>query len=304
MAPIDLSTRLGPVTLSSPLVGASGTIGAVVDFDEVADLSAYGAAVAKSVSLHPWPGNPPPRLAPAGAGVLNSIGIQNPGIEAWIEQVMPRISSIRVPVWGSAVGHTPEEFAAVAGRMAGAGVPVIELNLSCPNLRDGQIFALEAKAAAEVVAAVREMVRLPLGAKLSPNAADIAEVASACAHAGADWVVLTNTIMGSGIDISTRRPLVSGISGGYSGSPLKPIALRCVVEVSGVVPGLPIIGCGGVSTGSDVIEYLMAGASAVGLGTIHFAEPKAARRILREFEQGCRRLGVVKVSELVGTMQR
>jgi dihydroorotate dehydrogenase (NAD+) catalytic subunit len=188
--------------------------------------------------------------------------------------------------------------------MAGAGVPVIELNLSCPNLRDGQIFALEAKAAAEVVAAVREAVRVPLGAKLSPNAADIAEVASACAHAGADWVVLTNTIMGSGIDIATRRPLVSGVSGGYSGPPLKPIAIRCVIEVSRAVPGLPIIGCGGVSTGSDVIEYLMAGASAVGLGTVHFAEPKAGKRILGEFEQGCRHLGAATASELIGTMEK
>jgi dihydroorotate dehydrogenase (NAD+) catalytic subunit len=279
-------------------------MGAVVDFDEVADLSVYGAAVAKSVSLDPWPGNPPPRLSPAGAGMLNSIGIQNPGVEAWIEKVTPRLSSLPVPVWGSAVGHTPEEFAAVAERMAGAGLPVIELNLSCPNIRDGRIFALEAEPAAEVVRAVRDRVRVPLGAKLSPNAADIAEVASACADAGVDWVVLTNTILGSGIDIATRRVFVSGISGGYSGPPLKPIAMRCVIEVSGAVPGLPIIGCGGVSTGSDVIEYLLAGASAVGLGTVHFAEPKAGTRILREFERGCKRLGVGGASELIGAMQR
>lgn len=295
----DLTTSLGSVRLRSPLVAASGTVGSVVEFAEVADLSVYGAAVAKSVSDVPWEGRPAPRLAPAGVGMLNGIGIQNPGIEAWVRDVAVGLAGIGVPVWGSAVGATVDAFVAVAVAMQAAGLPVVEVNLSCPNL-DGHLFALDARASAEVVRAVSEAVQVPIAAKLSPNATDIVAVAAACADAGAEWVVLTNTVWGAGIDIDRRRPLLSGVVGGYSGIPLKPIAMRCVIEVHRAIPDLPILGLGGVVSGRDVIEYVMAGASAVGVGTVHFAEPRAAGRILDETDRMLRRMGEARLSDLIG----
>jgi dihydroorotate dehydrogenase (NAD+) catalytic subunit len=285
--------------LRTPLIAASGTVGSVVETVGVADLRAYGAAVAKSVSPEPWTGRPSPRVAPSGVGMLNGIGIQNPGIDRWRNDFGPVLSKLPVPIWGSAVGHTVEDFTRVAEGLAAVGVQAIEINLSCPNL-DGQLIALDPLLSAKVTAAVKSAVDLPVGAKLSPNAADIASVALACADAGADWVVLTNTIWGAGIDIETRRPLLSGVIGGYSGPPLKPIALRCVIEVHRARPELPIVGCGGVVSGADVIEYLLAGASAVGLGTVHFAEPRAARRILRELRRLCQRFRVARIEDLVG----
>lgn len=280
-----LTAHLGPVTLRTPLVAASGTVGSVTDVAGTIDFRPYGAAVAKSVSEDPWPGRPPPRLAPVGIGMLNAIGIQNPGIERWRRRVGPEIPRMRVPVWGSAVGHTPGEFARVAAGLTEAGVAAVEINLSCPNLEDGVLWALHPASAARVVAAVRRATALPLGAKLSPDADDIVAVASACLEAGADWLVLTNTARGAAVDPTTGASRLSGPGGGYSGPGLKPIALRCVVEVHRALPEAPILGLGGVATGADVLEYLRAGASAVGLGTIHFAEPRAGRRILRELRR-------------------
>jgi dihydroorotate dehydrogenase (NAD+) catalytic subunit len=296
---IELATRLGPLTLRTPLIAASGTVGSVVEMDGVADLTAYGAAVAKSVSVEPWSGRPAPRVAPAGIGMLNGIGIQNPGIDHWRQDHESKLKDLPVPVWGSAVGHTAEDFARVAEGLAAAGVAAIEINLSCPNL-DGHLIALDPSLSAKVTSAVKSAVDVPVGAKLSPNAIDIASVAAACAEAGADWVVLTNTVWGAGIDIKTRRPVLSGVVGGYSGPPLKPIAMRCVIEVHRAMPDLPIVGCGGVVSGTDVVEYLLAGASAVGIGTVHFAEPRAGLRILREVERLCRRMNVAHLGDLIG----
>jgi dihydroorotate dehydrogenase (NAD+) catalytic subunit len=291
-APTDHATRLGPVTLATPLVAASGTVGSVVDFAAVGAMEAYGAAVAKSVSDEPWSGRPAPRLAPTEAGMLNGIGIQNPGIAAWVEEVGRRIERVGVPVWGSAVGHTAQ-----------AGVAAVEVNLSCPNLDRGRMFALDPEPAAEVVAAVRGATSRPIGAKLSPNADDVVAVATAVAAAGADWVVLTNTVWGMAIDVHDRRPVLSGAVGGYSGRAIKPISLRCVWEVAHALPGLPIVGCGGVATGFDVVEYLLAGANAVAIGTAHFAEPRAGRRILAEVDEYCLTHGVGRVADLVGAAE-
>jgi dihydroorotate dehydrogenase (NAD+) catalytic subunit len=299
---MDLSTRLGPLAMRSPLVAASGTVGSVVEFAEVADLGAYGAAVAKSVSGEPWEGRPAPRLAPAGTGMLNGIGIQNPGIDRWVAETGPQLAGLGVPVWGSAVGETPEEFARVAAGLAGAGVSAVEVNLSCPNLH-GRMFALDPAASAEVVDAVRRAVRVPVGAKLSPNSPDVAEVAGAAAGAGADFVVVGNTVWGAAIDPVTRRPALSGVIGGYSGAPIKPIALRCVIEVRRAHPDLPIVGCGGVRRGADVVEFLLAGASAVAVGTAHFAAPRSGRRILAELHRFGRRHGAGSVGDLVGRME-
>ncbi len=296
----DVTTVLGPVTLRSPLIAASGTVGAVFDFARVGSLSSYGAAVAKSVSDEPWPGRPPPRVGSAGQGMLNGIGIQNPGIDSWAEAAGARIRDLDVPVWGSAVGGSAAAFARVAEGLERAGVGAVEVNLSCPNLESGTMFSLDPRETGRVVAAVRAAVEVPIGAKLSPNASDIVGVAQAAAEAGADWLVLTNTIWGAAIDVETRRPRLSAVVGGYSGKPLKPISLRCVWDVSRALPDVPIVGCGGVTTGADVVEYLLAGAQAVAVGTAHFAEPRAGKRILREFRRYCDRHDVRTVAELVG----
>ena len=299
----DLSVTLGPVALRSPLIAASGTVGSVVDFAGVSDLGRYGALVAKSVALEPWLGNQPPRMAPAGIGMLNSIGIQNPGIDAWVDEVGPGISQLEAPLWGSAVGHRPEEFAKVAIGLQNAGVAAVEVNLSCPNLDGQSLIALDPIESSAVVAAVRNVVDVPIGAKLSPNAQDIASIALAVRDAGADWVVLTNTAWGARINIETRRPALSAYQGGYSGPPLKPIAMRCVAEVASRVEGLPIVGCGGISSGEDVVEFLMAGASAVQIGSVHFAEPRAAIRIESELKKWCRRHQVDQVRSLTASVQ-
>lgn len=295
-----LAASLGPLQLATPLVAASGTIGSVVEFVDVTDLSAYGAATAKSVSPVPWPGRPAPRVAPTEAGMLNAIGIQNPGIDAWLTEIGPRLPELGVAVIGSAVGYTVAEYVEVATKMAGANVAAIEVNLSCPNLEGKGMFALDADATAEVMRSVRAVVGLPLGAKLSPNALDLGEIASAAAESGADWVTVANTVWGAAIDIEKRRPKISAGIGGYSGAAIKPIAIRCVLEVRQANPGLPILGLGGVQNGDDVIEFIMAGASAVGIGTAHFGSPKIGRRVLRQVERWCEKHGVVDVRDLIG----
>ena len=191
----------------------------------------------------------------------------------------------------------------VAAGLESCGSTAVEINLSCPNLAGDQIYALDAGATARVVGIVRSAVDVPIGAKLSPNAPDVVTIAEAAMGAGADWLVLTNTVWGAGIDIETRRPLLSGGVGGYSGIPVKPIALRCVWEVAQALPGTPIVGCGGVAGGEDVVEYLLAGASAVALGSVHFAEPRAATRVLKELVRTMERLGVLAVGDLVGAAE-
>lgn len=300
---MDLGTTLGPVELRTPIVAASGTVGSVVDFEDVCDFRSYGAAVAKSVSSKPWGGRKPPRVASAGAGMLNGIGIQNAGIAAWMREIGPRIDDVSVPIWGSAVGSESSGFAVVAAGLEEAGVAAVEVNLSCPNLADGRLFALDPIASADVIRSVRRAVDVPIGAKLSPNAIDIVEIADSVQHAGADWVVLANTVRGAGFDIETRRPKLSGVVGGYSGSPVKPIALRCVWEVAQALPELPVLGCGGVRSGEDVVEYLLAGASAVAIGTAHFADPRVGRRVVKELGDYMKKHGIVSVGELIGAAE-
>lgn len=303
MASANLTTAVGPLVLSSPLIAASGTVGSVWEWAEVADVRFYGAAVAKSVAPEPWAGWSAPRMAPTSTGMLNGIGIQNPGIDWWVGETWPRAAKVGVPIWGSAVAGDAAGFALVAKGLGTAGVVGVEVNLSCPNLEDGQMFSFDAARSEEVVAAVKSAVTVPIGAKLSPDTPDIVSVAEACQRAGADFVVLTNTARGFGLSLRDRRPLLSGGVGGYSGSGLKPIALRCVFEVSRAMPSLPIVGCGGVTTGSDVVEYLIAGASAVELGTVHLAEPRAGKRIHGELEGLMSELGVSRVTELVATVR-
>jgi dihydroorotate dehydrogenase (NAD+) catalytic subunit len=298
-----LNTRLGRLELRTPLIAASGTVGSVWEWAEIADVSVYGGAVAKSVSPIPWEGRAAPRVAPTGAGMLNGIGIQNPGIEEWIGMMAARVPESAVPIWGSAVAGEPDGFALVAKGLDSVGVAAVEVNLSCPNLEDGEMFSFSPERSHAVLDAVRSAVDIPVGAKLSPNTPDIVGVAAECIEAGAEFLVLTNTALGFGLSVRDRRPLLSGGVGGYSGPGLKPISLRCVYEIARAFPGVPVVGCGGISTGRDVAEYLIAGASAVEAGTIHFAEPRAGARIVRELEKEMRRLGVGSVAELVGTVE-
>jgi dihydroorotate dehydrogenase (NAD+) catalytic subunit len=301
---IDSRVHVGDIDLDTPLLAAAGTFGSGFEFADIARLDAYGAVVAKSVSREPWTGRPAPRIAGTEVGMLNGIGIQNPGIAEWVASVAPRALQLDVPVWGSVVGRTPDEFAMVATAMEQAGVPVVEVNLSCPNLEDHAIIALDPTRSREVVEHVKAAVSIPVGAKLSPNASDIVAIAGAVVESGAGFLTLTNTVKGAAIDITSRRPVLTGTTGGYSGPALKPIALACVLEVHEAMPAVPIIGCGGVRVGRDVVEYLLAGASAVALGTIHFAEPKAATRILKEAHEVAERVGARSFSELTGGVQR
>ncbi len=295
----DWTANLGGIELSTPLIGASGTMGSLFEFDEVSDFGSYGAVVAKSVSYDPWSGRPAPRLAAAGPGMLNGIGIQNPGIKIWVDEYVPRFAEINSKVWGSVVGGSVDEFVSVATLMAAAGISALEVNLSCPNL-DGHLFALDPKVSAEILSGICENVTIPVGAKLSPNSEDIVSVAAAVSEAGARWVTLTNTIWGAKLDLETRRPALSGNIGGYSGPPLKPIAMRCVIEVHQALPELAIVGCGGVRTADDVLEYTLAGASAVGIGTAHFENPRIATKVLKQLGRRLDQLGIKRLSELVG----
>ena len=295
-----LESTLGPIELRSPLVAASGTVGSVVDAEAVIDFSLYGAAVAKSVAGSPWTGHASPRMAPTEGGMLTAIGIATPGIEAWAAEVGPQLAGLPVPVWGSAVGNPPDEVAVVAAGYTTAGVAAVEVNLSCPNLEGETMWALAAGLTAEAVGAVRTATDLPIGAKLSPNAPDVVPIAEAALAAGADWLVLTNTVTGAAIDIDQRRPAITRVTGGYSGSGMKPVALRCVVDVVRALGPTPIVGTGGVGSAGDAIEFLMAGASAVGIGTAHFADPKVAKKITRDFERWCANHGVTSPAELVG----
>ena len=301
MAP-ELATTVGSLPLRTPLIASSGTVGSVWEWAQVANVSAYGAAVAKSVSSQPWPGRKPPRVAPTNVGMLNGIGIQNPGIERWLAEVGPRIEALDVPVWGSTVGERVDDFALVAKELEHTGVAAIEINLSCPNLDGGQMYSFDPVLSHDVVEAVKAVVGVQVGAKLSPDTPDLIGVSGACISAGADFLVLTNTAMGFGIEVESRMPLLSGGVGGYSGPGLKPIALRAVYEVHREMPEATIVGCGGVTSGSDVVEFLIAGASAVAAGTVHLAEPNAGERIIRELSSNLDTLGVTDLAELVGTV--
>ncbi len=301
MAP-DVAVGLGPLKLSTPLIAASGTVGSVWEWATVAELEHYGAAVAKSVSPEPWAGRQPPRVAPTRVGMLNGIGIQNPGIDSWINEVSPQLRGLETSVWGSAVAEDVSGFVAVAQGLERAGMSAVEINLSCPNLEDGALFSFSAQRSAEVIAEVSEAVSLPVGAKLSPNTPDIVGVARACAESGADFLVLTNTALGFGIDIITRKPLLSGGVGGYSGPGIKPLSLRCVHEVHQALPDVQIVGCGGVMTGRDIIEYVIAGANAVAAGTLHFSEPNAGRRLIAELKAEMGRLDVEQLSSIRGSV--
>lgn len=305
---VDLTVRLGSLELPNPIVAASGTFGYG---DEVARLcppNRLGAVTVKSLAAFEWPGNPAPRLAPSsGGGMLNSVGLQGPGIEHWIEHGLPELRALGARVFASLWGRTVEDFAVAAKMLepAVADLVGVEVNVSCPNVEDSaRMFAHSQSSTAAVVRAVLDaQLGLPVFAKLSPNTFEIVDIAGAALDAGGTGLTLVNTLLGYGIDAARGRPRLGAGGGGLSGPPLKPVALRAVHDVAAAHPGTPIIGTGGVSCGEDVVEMLLAGASAVGVGTVTFREPRAMLRILGELESWCLEHGTTRVTDLTASLE-
>ena len=301
----DLTTRVGEVTLPNPVMTASGTAGHGDELARYVDLGALGAVVVKSLSAEPWDGNPAPRLHETASGLLNSVGLQNPGVEAWLEHELPALVATGARVVASIWGFTVDAYEKAATMLAAvpaASVVAVEVNVSCPNVEDRRrMFAHSPERTAEVVAATAA-VRRPRWVKLSPNVTDLPEIAAAATAAGADALTLINTVMGLAIDPETRRARLGGGGGGLSGAAIRPIAVRAVHDVHQALPGTPIVGVGGVRTGGDAVELLLAGASAIQVGTATFADPKAPARVLRELVRWCEEHGVRAVHELVGAM--
>jgi dihydroorotate dehydrogenase (NAD+) catalytic subunit len=299
---VDLSTAVGSVALPNPVMTASGTAGHGTELGEYVDLSALGAVVVKSLSAEPWAGNPPPRLHETPAGMLNSVGLQNPGVEAWLEHDLPALERAGARVIVSIWGFSVEAYAKAAAMLAEAAprLVAVEVNLSCPNVEARRdMFAHSATATADVVEATA-LCRLPRWAKLSPNVTDLTEIAGAALGAGADAVTLVNTVMGMAIDTEGRRPWLGAGGGGLSGAAILPIAVRAVYDCRQAFPEAAIVGVGGVRSGEDAVELLMAGADAVQVGTATFFEPRAPLRVLRELGTWCARHGVAHVRDLRG----
>jgi len=307
---MNLSVDLAPghkrgLVLANPVMTASGTFGYGLEFSRVFDVQRLGAVVSKSTTLRPRTGNPQIRTAETPAGMLNAIGLQNPGVDAVISEIAPVWARWRVPVIVSILEATVEGYAEVAARLDGVpGVSGLELNVSSPNAaRGGMHFGQDAATAAAVTEAVLRVTTLPVIVKLTPNVTDIVPIARAVAESGAAAVCLINTIQAMAIDIRARAPLIGSTFAGLSGPAIKPVALRMVYQVAGAVD-LPIIGCGGISTGEDAVEFLMAGASAVQVGTATFRNPRAPLDVLEGIEAFMRREGVADVRELVGAARR
>ncbi len=303
---MNLSIQLAPknkhgLSLANPVMTASGTFGYGTEYSHMFDIQKLGAIVCKGTSLEPREGNPQPRLAETACGLLNSIGLQNIGVEALIKEKAPIWASWRLPVMVNIVGETIDDYARLAGELDGvAGISGIEVNIGCPNIKAGGAeFGAKPESAAEVTAAVKAATSLPVLVKLTPNTSDIAEVAMAVAEADADAISLINTLKGIAIDIARRRPLLGSITGGLSGPAIKPVALYMVYEVAGAVE-LPIIGCGGITTASDALEFIMAGASAIQVGTASLTNPRAPLDVLEGIEQFMKEEGIEDIAELIG----
>jgi dihydroorotate dehydrogenase (NAD+) catalytic subunit len=300
----DLRARLGQAELPNPILTASGCASSGRELAQFLDVSKIGAVVTKSVMLAPRAGRPTPRMAETSSGMLNSIGLQGPGIDAFLQRDLPWLLSRGARAVVSIAGGTVDEFAELTERLSdAAGVTAIEVNISCPNVEDrGQVFACDSGAAAAVIDAVRGRARydIPVFAKLSPDVTDIVAIARACVAAGADGLSLINTLLGMAIDVDTMRPVLAGMTGGLSGPAIRPVAVRCIWQVREALPDVPIIGMGGVRTGRDALELILAGATLVSVGTAIFHDPSACIRIVRELEEELARRGVERLSDVVG----
>lgn len=299
---MDLTTTIGSVTLPNPVMTASGTAGHGTELSPYVDLAGLGAVVVKSLSVAPWPGNAAPRVHETPAGMLNSIGLQGPGVAAWLEDDLPPLLDLGARVVVSIWGRSVEEYHAAAALLADAppGVVAVEVNLSCPNVESrGSMFAHSPKATTEAVA-VTEACGRPRWAKLSPNVTDLPAIAAAAREGGAEAVTLVNTVMGLLIDPETRRPRLGNGGGGLSGPAIHPVAVRAVHDCHAAHPDLPIVGVGGVARGADAAELLLAGASAVQVGTATFADPRAPAQVLEELAAWARRQADPRLDHIIG----
>ncbi len=288
-----LATDVGSVRLPNPIMTASGTAGHGIELADYGDLSALGAVVVKSLSVREWPGNPAPRVHEVGTGMLNSVGLQGPGLPAWLEHELPALTALGARVVVSIWGQSVADYAAAAALLAeatrgGSALVAVEVNVSCPNVEDrSRMFAHSASATAEVLAATA--CGLPRWAKLSPNVPDVTEIAGAALTAGAEGLTLVNTLLGLALDLKTGRPALGAGGGGLSGEVVHPVAVRAVWECRAAFPAAAIVGVGGVASGEDAVEFLMAGADAVQVGTATFRDPRAPWKVLRQVSRWCAR---------------
>jgi dihydroorotate dehydrogenase (NAD+) catalytic subunit len=300
---ISLEVQLGRLRLPNPILVASGTFGYAREMEQIVDLSRLGGIVPKTITQEPRPGNAPWRTVETTGGLLNSIGLDNDGIDSFVAHHLPYLGGLAAPTIVSIAGRTPEEFVGMAAQLdARAGVAALELNVSCPNVTGGIDYGTDAQSCGRLVAAVREACDLPLLVKLTPNVTRIADIAEAAAAAGADAVCLINTVLGMAVDWRRRKPMLGNGMGGLSGPAIKPIALRCVHQVAQAVD-IPIIGIGGIATIDDVMQFLVTGASAVQIGTANYYDPTVTMRLLDAMPDALHEAGVASVSEIIGTLK-
>ena len=297
---MDLKVNVAGINLKNPVIAASGAFGFGHEYSQYFDLNRMGGIAVKGLTPLPRKGNAPPRIAETPAGILNSVGLQNPGVHAFIQKEIPFIRQYDTAIIANASGNTIEEYESMVEILSDADIDAIELNLSCPNVKQGCMsFGSTSEGVSQVVKRVRAFCKKPLIVKLTPNVTDITEIARAAEDSGADAVSLINTLLGMAIDANTRRPILANITGGLSGPAVKPIALRMVYQVSKAVK-IPIIGMGGISNGTDAIEFLLAGASAVMIGTAGFVNPNVWIETIDGIEAYMQKHGVKSVNELIG----
>ncbi|HLN32654.1 MAG TPA: dihydroorotate dehydrogenase [Gemmataceae bacterium] len=300
---IDLSVTLGSLHLRNPILVASGTFGYAREMAGTVDFKCLGGVIPKTVTRQPRAGNKPPRTVETPSGMLNAIGLDNDGIDHFIAHHLPYLRTLPTAVIANIAGKNEQEFFEMAELLGQQpGLAALELNLSCPNVAGGVDFATDPAVTRRVVGQVRKVCSIPLLAKLTPNVTDIVPVARAAAEAGADAVSLVNTFIGMAIDWRRRRPILGNTTGGLSGPAIKPLALRLVWQVARSVQ-VPVVGIGGIATIDDVMEYLIAGASAVQLGTVNFYDPTASQRLAEQLPEALAQLGVSSIRELIGTLQ-
>ena len=294
------SVNLAGVELKNPVMTASGTFGSGAEYSEFVDLKELGAVVTKGVANVPWPGNPTPRIAEVYGGMLNAIGLQNPGIDVFCERDIPFLKQFDTKIVVNVCGRTTEDYCEVVERLTSEPVDLLEINISCPNVKEGGMaFGTSCQSAAAVVKAVRAIYPKTLIVKLSPNVTDITEIARAVEAEGADAVSLINTLLGMAIDSNRRRPVLSTITGGLSGACVKPIALRMVWQTYHAVK-IPIVGLGGITNATDAIEFILAGASAIEVGTANFIDPQITEKIANGIDEYLDRNNIASVKELIG----